>query len=83
MINELEVEKQRANAYSIWKEQERPPGAFKRGINSLRLDYVFVHDGRGFVEKHVLYVCECLLLETVCFTRMLIIASVMLLLCIV
>ncbi len=36
VVNELEVEKQRANAYAIWKEQERQPSAFKRGINTLR-----------------------------------------------
>lgn len=35
VVNELEVEKQRANAYAIWKE-DRPPSAFKRGINTLR-----------------------------------------------
>ena len=36
VVNELEVEKQRANAYAIWKDQEKPPSAFKRGINSIR-----------------------------------------------
>ena len=36
VVNELEVEKQRVNAYAIWKEQERQPSAFKRGINSIR-----------------------------------------------
>ncbi|XP_064384704.1 uncharacterized protein LOC135333633 [Halichondria panicea] len=36
VVNELEVEKQRANAYAIWKEQEKGPNAFKRGINTLR-----------------------------------------------
>ena len=36
VVNELEVAKQRANAYAIWKEQERPPNAFKRGLNSIR-----------------------------------------------
>ena len=36
VVNELEVAKQRANAYAIWKEQEKPPSAFRRGLNSIR-----------------------------------------------
>ena len=39
VINELEVEKQSANAYLIWREQERTEGAFRRGMTRLRQSF--------------------------------------------
>ena len=39
VINELEVEKQSANAYVIWREQEKQEGAFRRGMTRLRQSF--------------------------------------------
>ena len=39
VINSLEIEKQSCSAYSVWKDQEHHPGAFKRGINKIRASF--------------------------------------------
>ena len=39
VINELEVEKQSANAYLIWRDQERHEGAFRRGMSKIRQSF--------------------------------------------
>ena len=38
VINNLEVEKQSANAYAIWKD-EKHPGAFRRGLTKIRQSF--------------------------------------------
>ena len=38
VINSLEVEKQSANAYAIWKD-EKHPGAFRRGLTKIRQSF--------------------------------------------
>lgn len=36
VINALEVEKQSVCAYTVWKDHEHHPGAFKRGMSKIR-----------------------------------------------
>lgn len=38
VVNNLEVEKQQANAYAIWKD-EKHPGAFRRGLTKIRQSF--------------------------------------------
>ena len=39
VINELEVFKQSADAYLIWRDQEKTEGAFRRGMSRIRQSF--------------------------------------------